>query len=198
MFNFKGVAVAAIIFSSATSVVAEVEFSVEGLLGRADQENKLNIYPTASGDDTSLGLRAGMSFNKYIGLELSYHDYGEISDSYIDFADDTITDYLDTTSFNVGVVGSIPLGEKFAINGRLGIALWDFDFRETDSSLPGMSFKDDDSGVDAYYGIGVQYSPVEHFQLSLEYTVLGFEAEIGSVDVDQTVENLSLAIGYVF
>lgn len=198
MLNFKCVFVAVICCSSATSTIAEVEFSIAGLLGNADQEGKSSGFITISGDDSSIGIRGSMFFNDYAGLELSYHDFGSASESFIYSVGDKITDYLETTSMNLGIVGSIPLGDSFSIDGRLGIARWDFEIRETNSGFPGAELKYDDSGLAVYHGVGVQYRPVDYLILSLEYTVFSFDAFVGALETDQKVENVSLAIGYIF
>lgn len=178
---------------------AESNFSGELLLGTADQETKISGGSSASGDDTSIGIRGAYQFNENIAIELAYQNYGEADDTYIDEFGDTINDKFETTSINLGVKGILPLENGFSLNGRLGVAMWDYELKETDSSFPGVVFNLDDDGTDFYYGIGAQYDFKENVYIGIEYTITEIDLSLlGIVSADHEVKNFSLSIGSKF
>lgn len=183
--------------STSLSASAENSFSAEILLGMADQE--VSAYgSSASGDDTSIGIRGVVSLNKNFSAEIGYHNYGEADDTYIDEFGDTINDKLSTTAFNFGVKGILPLDNGISLNGRIGISFWDSELEETDSSFPGEIFKADDDGNDLYYGIGIQYDINSNIFVGAEYTLTKMDISTDGVSADLDVDNISLSLGYKF
>lgn len=179
--------------------IAEVSVSLDAQIGSADQESSASGFPTVSGKDTSYGFRLGIDINRYIGFEFGYHNYGEATDSYIDFWGDTITDTMETTSINFGLKGMAPVSDDFSFVGRLGIGLWDYEISETDSFYPGQVFKSDDDGNDFYYGIGAEYLINDNLFVGVEYLKLDIDVDLeGVLDVDHSVENLAVYLGYHF
>lgn len=194
----KKIILGALLTSLSVSAFAESGFSSEVLLGTADQKSSIKNFGSTSGDDTSLGLRGIYTLNQNIGFELSYQDYGQTNDRYIDEWGDTITDKVSTTAFNLGVKGIIPLDNNFSMHGRLGLSTWDVELEETDSFYPGQVFKVDDSGTDFYYGVGLQYGFSPHFQLGAEYTITNMDASLANVSVDHEVKNLAFSLSYSY
>lgn len=187
--------------SSLSSFAEDARFSAEVLVGKTDQELSSD-YGDTEGDDTSIGIRGAFLLNKNFALELSYHDYGEADDSYIDGWGDNIKDSLDSSSFNLGVKGILPLNNGFSLHARLGVAFWDVELSETDSAFPGETFKGDDSGNDFYYGIGAQCAINEKFTIGVEYTVSEFDTEIGGdfrgFKADVETDTVALTAGIKF
>ena len=177
---------------------SEPRYSIEGIIGKADQINSGNGLPTISAYESSKGIRTTAMLSNNIALEIAYFDFGEAAESYIDSFSDTITDTLDTNSLNVGLQGAFGISPVVSLTGRVGLALWEFEFSETDSGFPGQIYRDDDQGVDAYYGVGMQFDVSPTVRLSLDYTVLDFSPKIGAVSTDHEIENLSLSAGIRF
>lgn len=202
-------------------------FSAELLFGQADQESDFtDLNGKLDGDDTSLGFRTAYQFNRNFAIEVAYKQHGTIdeSESYSDSFDwmgwgvvdytETYETEIETKSIDLGFKGIIPLNDNFALIGRAGISRWDYELTAkysyferytdyTDSSFDGtysesISESEDDSGTDFYYGIGIEYQFSEHVFAGFEYTITKFDASIGTLDVDQTIKNMSLSLGYKF
>ena len=182
---------------SAFSASAENNASAEILLGMADQEVSAN-GSSASGDDVAFGIRGVMTLNKNVAAELSYHNYGEAEDTYVDEFGDTINDKLSTTAFNLGVKGILPLENGLSLNARVGVSFWDSEFEGTDSSAPGIIFKADDDGTDLYYGIGAQYDINPNLYVGAEYTLTKMDISTVGISADFEFDNLSLSLGFKF
>lgn len=193
----RNIIVGLLLGSSAFSASAENSTSAEILLGMADQEVSAN-GASASGDDVSFGIRGAISLHKNISAELSYHNYGEADDTYIDGFGDTINDKLTTTAFNLGVKGILPLDNGLSLNARIGVSFWDSELEETDSSFPGQIFKADDDGTDLYYGIGAQYDINSNIYVGAEYTLTKMDISTEGVSADFEVDNISLSLGFKF
>ena len=193
----RNIIVGVLLGSSAFSASAENSASAEILLGMADQEISAN-GSSASGDDISFGIRGVLSLHKNISAELSYHNYGEADDTYIDEFGDTINDKLSTSAFNLGAKGVLPLENGLSLNARIGVSFWDSEFEETDSSFPGEIFKADDDGVDLYYGVGAKYDISSNFYVGAEYTLTKMDISTEGVSADLDVDNISLSLGFKF
>jgi hypothetical protein len=98
----------------------------------------------------------------------------------------------------VGLKGSITLNRMVSLIGRIGIAMWELDFTETDSAFPGDIFRDKDEGTDTYFGVGLQMNLDNNFILSIEYTELDFSPALGAVNTGHNIENVSLSAGFRF
>lgn len=194
----KKIVLGLLLSSLATQSVADPVFSAELLLGRAEQETDFDGFLPTSGSDTSLGIRGAYILNPFVAFELAFQDYGETNDTYIDNFGDTINDRISTNAFNIGAKGSFPFANGWSAIGRIGASRWELEIRSTDSFFPGQVFEDDDSGVDLYYGLGVQYDINTNLIVGVEYTVIdaGFSTE--DVSGDHQVNNFSASIGYRF
>lgn len=185
----------------ALPVIAEDRFTAEILLGTADQKSTAKVDGetlSISGDDLSVGVRGAFSLNKHLALELSYHNYGETDESYIDEFGDSINDKVSATAFSAGVKGIIPFDNGISLYGRAGISFWDVEARSTDSYFPGEVFEANDDGSDAYVGVGLQYHLTSKLIAGVEYTITTMGLSVEGISVDHEVKNLSLSVGYKF
>lgn len=193
----KKLALSFLISTGAISAHAETNISADLLIGTADHKTKVGSS-SESGDDISIGVRGAYNINENFAVEVAFQDYGETDETYIDSFGDTINDKASATALTAGVKGSIPLSASFSLNGRLGVSSWDFEFRGTDSSFPGVEFSFDDDGTDLYYGVGMQLMLNEAFSVGAEYTIteMGLSVEGGSADHE--VKNLAIFASYSF
>ena len=74
-------------------------------------------------DSTSYRISAGWRFNDYFALEGGYHNFGDFEQSFDDDGD-TINAKLSADGFLLGAIGTIPLGERFALTARAGGFFW--------------------------------------------------------------------------
>jgi OOP family OmpA-OmpF porin len=155
--------------------------------------------------DTGFGLVGGYQVNPWFAAELAYVDLGDISYE----ANGTVTDGIDDFDAGVGIdqsasgpvfslLGIWPIGERFSVFGRVGIALMSVDADAT-VSIDGEAASDS-VGTDRsnmVYGIGGEFSFNERFGVRLgwdRYAEVGSEDQAGEVDIDL----ISLGLRYNF
>lgn len=116
-------------------------------------------------DETDLGLKifGGYQFNKYLGLEGGYSDFGTANEE-----DPTGRVEVDLDGFNAYVLGLLPVGDHLEVFGKLGAIAWNADFE-------GFSPTVSDDGTDFAYGIGLQGSDDEHWLARLEFEAFDLE-----------------------
>ena len=153
----------------------------------------------ASNDDASFGIRLGVPLNRNLIIDAAFYDYGEANARYIDTYGDLIGVNLSTSSFNFGITGIFPINySPTDIFGRLGFALWDANVEFTDSSLPGESLTDSDSGVSLYLGFGVRFAVANNMKLGFEYTFFDLNTNYTHEPGDQAVDNFSFTMDVGF
>ena len=191
-------ALAVALFAISSPALSQGPFSASIVLGQADQESSVSGLGSVSGDDMSYGLRAAYAFTEYVAVELSYQDFGEAEEGYIDDFGDSINDTMQSSALSAGVRLSVPFQSGFSLLGRAGLSKWDYDFEETDSAFPGEVFKAGDDGTDLYYGVGAEYRFADRMTIGIEYTVFDMDASALRVSIDHEVKNLALSLGVRF
>jgi OOP family OmpA-OmpF porin len=149
-----------------------------GSLGRASLEGSpadLDLDFDFEGDDTGYKLFGGYRFFRYLAIEASVFDLGNIEDSVLGF-----TVQADLKGLDAYAVGVLPAGRVVQFFGKAGYARWDFEAAIFDDA---ERLTRDDSGTDFTYGIGATFRLSRHIALRAEWEV--FELE--------TADNLSFA-----
>ncbi|HJW47154.1 MAG TPA: outer membrane beta-barrel protein [Lysobacter sp.] len=122
-------------------------------------------------EDTAFSVFGGYQFNKYLGLETGYVDFGKIEPQGNGAALEGDTAYLTA-------VGTLPITDKFSAYAKAGVHRWN-----VDDELTGLIGKNDDSGTDPTYGLGAQYRLTDQVAIRGEYS--RFEVEDLDVDLAQ-------------
>jgi OOP family OmpA-OmpF porin len=130
---------------------------------------------TDDADASSSGIRVrfGYQFARFFAAEIGYADFGDFD---YDFEPDTCPvggpepcPFSATTSISgimINAVGTLPLGDRWTLNGRAGWSRMRVKNREL-----GTSGIDDSTRKDGFQvGIGVGYRVNEHWELLLDYT----------------------------
>lgn len=125
--------------------------------------------------DTGLKIFGGFQFTKHWGAEAAYVDFGDATVSGLGLSGD-----VGVTAFTFAGTGTLPLGENFALLGKLGLAMWD----ASGSASTG------DNGTDVYFGVGMRYSFNRNLGLVVDYDRV--EAE------DDSVNLISVGVRYKF
>jgi len=140
------------VFAVATGVLAAVAFPTAGIaqtsmadrhwyvgghVGRAD-------WDRAGDEDTSIRLLGGYQFNQNIAAEFGYIDLGSVAGG-----------SAKGKAWDVVGVGTIPVGNRFGVYGKLGFA-----WSEVKGNLPY------ESGLELTYGVGASFdfSPTVAFR----------------------------------
>ena len=103
-------------------------------LGRTDSSQGGAI----DNKDDAWKLFGGYQFNRYFGAELGYTDLGKVTLPGVS---------LDSKAWHASAVGSLPLAERFAFTGKLGLA-------QTETRVGGFG---SDHNTDPMYGLGLRY-----------------------------------------
>jgi hypothetical protein len=197
----RGRNTAAVIVALALSAPAfgdQRNYAIEGFIGKTDQTNAVQGFDAIGGYGDSRGIRGLFAINGAVDLELGYTDFGTAEDSGIDEFGDLVTDYLESTATQVGIRGTIPLGRKLALTGRAGVALWELDYRQTDSAFPGEVYRDGDEGADPYFGVGLKLQLEENIHLGVEYNALSFTAALGEASTEHDISSFVVSAGFSF
>jgi OOP family OmpA-OmpF porin len=143
-------------------------------LGRTDTEvNALGV--TGDDRDNAWKIFGGYQINRYLGLEVGYHDLGNTAAAgpggSIDF---------DSTAWSGSLVGSLPITQKFAGFAKLGVAR-----TETDSVgvLRGTPVSLNERSTDATYGLGLRYDFTKAFGVRGEWERFRTGGNVGDIDV---------------
>ena len=111
--------------------------------------------------DFAFKLSGGYAFNQYLGIELAYVDAGTQTDT---------IGPVDVETRSTGVIATtllrLPLGETFAMFGKIGYAFYD---SETTARLDSVSQRESDSDEDLTYGIGLELAISGGLKIRAEY-----------------------------
>ncbi len=138
----------------------ESGFYVGAGLGRASTDlNSGGI----SGDDRDNAWKGfgGYQFNRYFAVEGGYLDLGRAS-----VAGTGGTLSSDSTAWQASLVGSLPLGQQFALIGKVGVARTETD---TISTIGGTPVAANDRNTDPTYGLGLRYDFTKAFGVRGEW-----------------------------
>ena len=152
--------------------------------------------------DTGFGATLGYQVNENFAAELSYVDLGDVSyqasNEQANPANETLT--LDTSAAGpvFSLLGILPIGERWGIYGRAGLALMDSEGEAT-ATVGDVTDRISDStnGSNLVAGAGVNYAVSDRFGLRLEwdrYFDVGSEEIVGESDIDL----FSLGLRYNF
>jgi OmpA-OmpF porin, OOP family len=154
LIKFAGAA-SLVALLGASNVASAEGFYAGGSVGQTD-------YDGISDNPTGFKIFGGMNFNKNLGVEVTYYDFGEAKESGVTVEADGI---------GVTANGYIPLTNDFSLFGKVGLLMWDVD------TNVGVS----DDGTDLLYGIGVKWDLNKQLALRAEYEVADFDGDDGSL-----------------
>ncbi len=178
--------------------------SLELLVGHSDQELRAGDDHHEEESNTSYGIRAGYAVSDHFTIETAYRDYGEYDHTYVDSAAgiNDVHDEIHTTSYDVGIKAALHFpNHNISFTYRMGYSAWDTDL---DISAPSVGLDDSDhnSGVDPYFGVGLQYIHPSGFMISLETSRLHYDGTLDTPnlygDYSSTLDTTSIAIGKTF
>lgn len=117
-------------------------------IGRTDI-NGSGIAGSTDRKDSVWKLFGGYQFNRYIAVEGGYVDLGRASISGPQGFAST-----DSSAWQIGAVGNLPLTPQFAFTGKLGLARASTD---GSGSVSGIPFAASDHKTAPTYGLGMRY-----------------------------------------
>jgi len=122
--------------------------------------------------DSAWRVHGGGNFNNLVGLEVGYTDFGRMRS----FGGDT-----DARAANVSLTAGLPLGERFAIFGKLGTV-----YSRTDVSASPTTFVStgEKSGWGSTWGAGATYAFTRNLQVRVDWDRHRLDFTNGERDVD--------------
>lgn len=139
--------------------------------------------PTVDDSDSGFKIYGGFQFNKHLGAEVGYVDGGKatLGGSGIPaFGVGPFSAELSVTAITFAAVGTLPLNEQFALFGKIGLASWDAEVTATSGSVGGRA---DDSGTDAFFGVGARYNLTKNWGLTLEHEIYDTEEQVSMTSI---------------
>lgn len=156
---------------------ADSGFFAEVGVGMTKVDTDVDNIPGVSVDDEDMffSIGGGYSFNKMFALEAGYTDLGEAEISIPSIA---YSATISADGFYVGPRLTFELAPKFEAYGRIGMLVWDGEFKDSD----GYSVSDD--GSDIYFGIGAAYKISDQVSLGADWTRFTVESDGDEADID--------------
>ncbi|GEA51770.1 membrane protein [Vibrio inusitatus NBRC 102082] len=177
--------------------VGKPNFDDGGFISYLGKEYSSNIHTSLDAKGTAFSIYGGYIFNRIIGIETSYNDYGSadinISGAAPFVGQNMSHDFKAFSPRSLSV--SANLGYTFD-NGlrpfvKLGVSALDL------QQSADVAILDSDSGPAGHYGIGLDYSPITAFQgLTLRVAYEGDITEIENVTIHKTESTWNMSMLY--
>ncbi len=173
-------AVLAVLTPAAT--FAESGFIVGASVGSAELSDDFGGFDVDA-DSTAYRFTVGWKFNDYLTIEGGYHSFGQFDQSF-DIEGEIVDLSLKADGFTLGVVGNLPLGDRWSLFARSGAFFWDGDAEINNVSAA----KPEETNF--YFGAGVQLAIGEKLSLT---------ADGSRYDLDDSASNvISIGLNYTF
>jgi OOP family OmpA-OmpF porin len=155
---------------------------VGGALGQAKLKEWCTVGPTdvlTACDDTDTGwkLFGGYRFNRYVGIEATYINWGKVSGTV-----NSINVTAEQTSLGIAAVGSFDFTPQFAVFGKAGLVRTDQEIRRTTATLSSTVKLDE---TEFHYGLGLRFAFTRNWVARAEWERTDeLEAELLSIGVE--------------
>ena len=166
---------------------AQAAAYVGGSIGQSSVDIECDLDITCSADEKDTGWKfyGGYQFTPNFAVEFGYVDLGETGASGNDSVLGTTSVTIEASGFSAAALGAIPLGDRFALFGKVGLFRWDVDARASSSVFGSGSLSE--SGIDFLFGAGAAMSLGRSLSLRVEwerFSDVGDNATTGEADVD--------------
>jgi OOP family OmpA-OmpF porin len=172
-----GILPAFFISFSAPASAQDAGWYIGGAYGMTSLDVDTSSFPGLTLDDGDSGFKiyGGFQFNKHLGAEVGYVDFGKFPVTAGGSGD------LSATAYTLAGVGTLPLNESFALYGKVGLWMW-----KSKSSIPGTTGTDDS---DVFFGAGVRYNLNKNWGLTLD---------LEQYDASDSITMTSIGVRYKF
>jgi hypothetical protein len=186
-------AAALVLVCAGVAGAAERRFYLSAKWGSTDVDGRLDdtFDQILEGDEDSSGFEVGYRFIKYLGVQLGYHDFGNLPGFGPPCGPGTevcplelvVPTVADTTAWSVSAVPRLPLIGTLALFGKIGLVRWESDLRAAfgDGTELG-SFSEED----LIYGAGLRAGLIGPLSVFGEYEKIGDELETISLGATLT------------
>ena len=126
---------------------------------------------SVDGSDSDFGwkLHGGYRFLPFLGVEAGYASLS--SSDFVVTGDlggfgEVRVDVRDVTARYVAAVGRVPIGTKFAVFGKAGLAAWEADVERLEIDFIELT---SDDGVDLMTGLGAEFQVIRFVRVRVEW-----------------------------
>ena len=147
-----------VVFLMVPATALAKDFYAGASVGRSTAEVDAINFDESDGGFKVFG---GYRFHRDFSVEVAYADFKEIGS-----AEQPGWSSVEVYGIGLGILGIIPLNERFDVYGKVGILFWDADLN-TNVGGPIVTVSDD--GSDLSYAFGLAYRLSERFALRVEY-----------------------------
>ncbi len=145
--------------------------------GQAEARGVCDNVTNCDSSDTSYRANIGYQFNPFVSAEVGYTSFGTT----VDTQDGSGSASQEAGAITASVVGTIPIGERFGLFGRVGAARYDLD---NSGTIQGVPVEDGDNSTKPFFGAGAKFHLTDNFALRAEYQVYRDLAGINGNDDD--------------
>ena len=145
----------------------------------------LDLSCTSEDTDTAYKLFAGYRFTPNWAIEAAYLDAGRLSQNGTDTVLGTASANFDVSGINLAALGIYPVTDRFSLQAKAGLFLWNLDVDVSSSTLGAGSISE--SGNSPMLGVGASYGFTERIGVLVEYERfidVGEQDVTGESDVD--------------
>jgi OmpA-OmpF porin, OOP family len=114
----------------------------------------------------------GFRYGDYLGLEAGYINFGKVKDRVVvQDGQPSLVDSIQTSGYNVSLVGRYPLDEELTAFGKLGMINW-----KSETTLSTFDLAENDNGNDLMWGLGLDFrgSGRIHVRIEAEFVDIPF------------------------
>jgi OOP family OmpA-OmpF porin len=173
-------AVLAVLIPSTT--FAESGFIVGASVGSAELSDNFDGFDVDA-NSTAYRFTVSWKFNDYLAVQGGYHNFGRFDQTF-DIEGEAVDLSLKADGFTLGLVGILPLGDRWSLFARSGAFFWDgdADINNVSAATP--------EDTNFYFGAGVQFAIGEKLSLT---------ADGSRYDLDGSASNVfSIGMNYTF
>jgi len=160
----------ALLLASALAQAQGSGFYLGGALGQSKLKDWCSgasataFFNACNDTDTAWKLLGGYRFNRYVGVEASYIDWGEVTAS-VTVSGAVAEVAAKQQSYGLAAVGTLPIGERFELFGKAGFLMTEQDTRRI---TPNPSTVNRDE-TELHYGLGAKYAFTKNWAARLEW-----------------------------
>jgi OOP family OmpA-OmpF porin len=164
------------------AALAESGFVVGASVGSAELSDDFDGFDVDA-NSTAYRFTVSWKFNDYLAVQGGYHNFGRFDQTF-DIDGEAVDLSLKADGFTLGLVGNLPLGDRWSLFARSGAFFWDgdADINNVSAATP--------EDTNFYFGAGVQFVIGEKLSLT---------ADGSRYDLDSSASNVfSIGLNYTF
>jgi OOP family OmpA-OmpF porin len=113
----------------------------------------------------------GFRYGDYVGLEAGFIDFGTVDDRIGVQQGLASLDYeVESSGFNLSLIGRYPLNDELAAFGKLGMIRWD-----SEVTLEDFPLSEKEDGTDLIWGLGLDFRGSGRFHIRVEAEFVDIE-----------------------